>query len=276
MFLMGVGPIARWKKASLPELAVRLRWAFVISVVSAAVLPFVLGGWKWLVSFGMLLAIWIVVTIVVNLWERTRVTSGQLTMFQKLRTQSRSYYGMQVAHLGVAVFVVGVTMVTGYQLEQDVRMEPGSTVNAGGYEFRFISVSNVAGPNYQAARAEILVSRDGKEIERMYPEKRNYTASGNVMTETAIDSGLFRDLYVSLGEPVAGGGWSVRVYYKPFVGWIWGGAVLMAIGGGLALSDRRYALARQKERSAKETAPPETGAKAEPEPAVQPSVPSVV
>ena len=267
LFLMGVGPIARWKKASVPELAVRLRWAFVVSLITAIVLPFVAGQWKPLVSLGLLLAIWIVTTILLNLWERVRVTSGQLTTFQKLRSQSRSYYGMQLAHLGVAVFVVGVTLVTGYQSEQDVRMEPGSTVSAGGYEFRFIGATNVAGPNYQAARAEIIVSRNGKEIERMYPEKRNYTASGNVMTETAIDSGLFRDLYVSMGEPVNAGAWSVRVYYKPFVGWIWYGAVLMALGGGLALSDRRYALARQKDRAAKET-----GAKTPAEPAVQPSV----
>ncbi len=273
MFLMGVGPIARWKKASLPELAVRLRWALVVSVVVAAALPFVLGGWKVLVSIGLLLAVWIVVTIFVNVWERTRVTSGQLSVFQKLRNQSRSYYGMQVAHLGVAVFIVGVTIVTGYQVEQDVRMERGSTVNAGGYEFRFMGVTNAVGPNYQAARAEILVSRNGKEIERMYPEKRNYTASGNVMTETAIDSGIFRDLYVSLGEPVSAGAWSVRVYYKPFVGWIWGGALLMALGGGLALSDRRYALARQKDRIAKETV---AKTKTEAEAPVPPSVPSVV
>jgi cytochrome c-type biogenesis protein CcmF len=267
MFLMGVGPIARWKKASVPEIAVRLRWALVISVVSAVALPFVIGQWKPLVSIGLLLAIWIVATIFVNVWQRVRVTTGQVTTFQKLRTQSRSYYGMQLAHLGVAVFIVGVTLVTGYQLEQDVRMEPGSTVSAGGYEFRFIGATDVAGPNYRAARAEILVSRNGKEIERMYPEKRNYTASGQTMTETAIDSGLFRDLYVSLGEAVEGG-WSVRVYYKPFVGWIWGGAVLMALGGGLALSDRRYALARQKDSAAKEV----VTAKTEPEVAVQPSV----
>jgi cytochrome c-type biogenesis protein CcmF len=271
MFLMGIGPIARWKKASLPELAVRLRWAFVVSVVSAAALPFVMGQWKPLVSMGLLLAVWIVATIVVNLWERVRVTSGQVSTFQKIRTQSRSYYGMQLAHLGVAVFIVGVTMVTGYQLEQDVRMEPGSTVSAGGYDFRFINVTNAVGPNYRADRAEILVSRGGKEIERMFPEKRTYTASGQTMTETAIDSGLFRDLYVSLGERVESGAWSVRVYYKPFVGWIWGGAVLMALGGGLALSDRRYALARQKERTAKEAV-----AKTEPEPAVPPSEPAVV
>jgi cytochrome c-type biogenesis protein CcmF len=253
VFLMGLGPIARWKKASLPELAKRLRWAFVVSVLTAVSLPFLIGGWKWLVSLGLLLAIWIVTTVLVNLWERVRVTSGQLTTLQKLRMQSRSYYGMQVAHLGVAVFIVGVTMVTGYQSEQDVKMQPGDLVHAGGYQFQFNGVTNVTGPNYVGARAELIVSRNGVERERMYPEKRNYTASGNVMTETAIDSGLFRDLYVSLGEPVGSGAWSVRVYYKPFVGWIWGGAVLMAIGGGLALSDRRYALAARKEREARAT-----------------------
>jgi cytochrome c-type biogenesis protein CcmF len=253
MFLMGLGPIARWKKASLPELAKRLRWAFAISVLSAVTLPFILGGWKWLVSLGLLLAIWIVATAVVNIWERVRVTSGQLSTLQKLRTQSRSYYGMHLAHVGVAVFVVGVTMVTGYQLEQDVTMRNGDVVRAAGYEFKFNSVDeNVIGPNYLAARAEIIVSRNGVEKERMYPEKRNYTASGNVMTETAIDSGLFRDLFVSLGEQVGSGAWSVRVYYKPFVGWIWWGALLMALGGGLAVSDRRYALAARKEREARE------------------------
>src|SRR5690242_14388541 len=254
MFLMGVGPVARWKKASLPDLVTRLRWAFVVSLVSAVALPFVLGGFKWLVSLGLLLAIWIVTTIVVNLWERVRVTSGQLNTFQKLRTQSRSYYGMQVAHLGVAVFIVGVTLVTGYQTEQDVRMSPGDVVTTGRYSFRFNGVTNETGPNYVAGRAEMVVSQDGVEIEKMFPEKRNYTATGNVMTETAIDSGIFRHLYLSLGEPVGNGAWSVRVYYKPFVGWIWGGAILMALGGGLAVSDRRYALAARKEREAREAA----------------------
>jgi cytochrome c-type biogenesis protein CcmF len=253
LFLMGIGPIARWKKASLPDLVTRLRWAFVISVLTAVALPFVFGQWKALVSLGLMLAFWIVTTIAVNLWERVRVTSGQLTTFQKLRTQSRSYYGMQLAHLGIAVFVVGVTIVTGYQSEQDVRMERGDVVRAGGYEFQFVGVTNATGPNYVAGRAEVVVSRNGQVIERLYPEKRNYTASGNVMTETAIDSGIFRDLYVSLGEPIGGGAWSVRVYYKPFVGWIWGGAVLMAVGGGLALSDRRYALAARKERESQKT-----------------------
>ena len=253
VFLMGVGPIARWKKSSLPELAVRLRWAFFASVATALILPFVIGEWKPLVSLGLMLSLWIVATAILNLWERLKTGPGQLSLGRKLIAQSRSYYGMQVAHIGVAVFVVGVTIVTGYQTEQDLRMEIGDTASAGGYTFRFNGVSNAAGPNYRAARAELEVIRDGDVVNKMYPEKRSYIASENVMTETAIDSGLVRDLYVSLGEPVGGGAWSVRIYYKPFVGWIWGGAVIMALGGALALSDRRYALAARKQRLALES-----------------------
>jgi cytochrome c-type biogenesis protein CcmF len=257
MFLMGIGPIARWKKASLPELAIRLRWAFLASLVTALILPFILGQWKPLVSLGLMLALWIVITSCLNIWQRVKTTPGQLSVFQKLASQSRSYYGMHLAHIGVAVFIVGVTLVTGYQSEQDVRMDVGDTVNAGGYTFRFNGITNVNGPNYRAARAEIEVSKNGNVVNKMYPEKRSYIATQNVMTETAIDSGLFRDLYISLGEPVNGGAWSVRVYFKPFVDWIWGGALLMAMGGGLALSDRRYALAARKQRQAQEVRKPE-------------------
>lgn len=136
-------------------------------------------------------------------------------------------------------------------------MNVGDTINAGGYTFRFNGVSDAMGPNYRAARAEIEVSRNGQVVEKMYPEKRSYISTENVMTETAIDTGIFRDLYISLGEPVSDGAWSVRVYFKPFVSWIWGGALLMALGGGLALSDRRYALAARKQREAKEVRTPE-------------------
>ncbi len=154
--------------------------------------------------------------------------------------QSRSYYGMQLAHVGVAVFIVGVTLVTGYQAEQDVRMSTGDKVSVGGYDFRMNGVREVAGPNYRAVRAEIEVSRNGNLMRTMYPEKRSYLASGNAMTETAIDTGIFRDLYISLGEAVGSNAWSVRVHYKPFVNWIWGGALLMALGG--AISRQRSAL----------------------------------
>jgi cytochrome c-type biogenesis protein CcmF len=222
------------------------------------VLPFAIGGWKPLVSLGLLLAFWIVATTLLNLRDRVKTTSGTSGLFQKLRMQSRSYYGMQLAHVGVAVFIIGVTLVTGFQAEQDVKMLRGDTVSVGGYDFRLNGIKEVAGPNYQAVRGEIEISRGGQSLRTMYPEKRSYVASGNAMTETAIDTGIFRDLYISLGEPVGNNAWSVRVHYKPFVSWIWGGAVLMALGGGLAVSDRRYALAARKERLARAAARTET------------------
>jgi len=251
---MGVGPIARWRKASLPELAVRLRWAFAASAITALLLPLVTGKWKPLVSLGLLLAIWIVVTAILNVRDRVKSNTGQLSLLRKLRLQSRSYYGMQLAHIGVAVFIVGVTLVTGYQAEQDVRMSAGDRVSLGGYDFRMNGIREVPGPNYRAVRAEMEIWENGSLMRTMYPEKRSYLASGNAMTETAIDTGLFRDLYISLGEPVGSNAWSVRVHYKPFVTWIWGGALLLAIGGGLAVSDRRYALVARKEKLAQRTA----------------------
>lgn len=155
---------------------------------------------------------------------------------------------MLVAHCGIAVFIVGVTMVKGYETERDVRMNVGETAMIGGYTFRFDGTEDVVGPNYTAARGTFHVSRDGRETTVLYPEKRRYTAQNQVMTEAAIDPGLLRDLYVSLGEPLDDGAWSVRLYHKPFVDWIWGGCFIMALGGVLAISDRRYRLAWRKQK----------------------------
>jgi cytochrome c-type biogenesis protein CcmF len=258
-FMIGVGPVARWKRASLPELAVRLRWAFVVSVATAVLLPFVMGQWKVMVSLGLLLAAWIVSTVFLNIWSRTR---GEGSIARKLGAQSRSYYGMELAHLGVAVFIVGVTLVTGYEERKDVRMNAGDTATVGGYVFRFDGVENVAGPNYTAARATVEVSRNGEPLRTMFPEKRLYSASRQAMTEADIATGFSRDLYVSLGEPVSGGAWSVSIFYKPFVDWIWGGAVLMALGGALAVSDRRYRVEAIARRRAAEAKPQAEEAKA--------------
>ena len=247
VFLMGVGPIARWKQTELPSLVVRLRWAFAVSLVTALTVPFVMGEWKPLVSFGLLLAFWVMTSIVVNLRHRLQ-NSGQGGFFSKLAKQSRSYYGMHCAHFGIAVFIVGVTMVNGYETEQDVRMEVGSSVSVGGYDFRFNGVSDVVGPNYQSVMGAIDVLKNEKFIRSLHPEKRTYNASGMVMTEAAIDTGLFRDLYVALGEPLANDEWVVRVYHKPFVDWIWVGCFLMALGGILAVTDRRYRLAIREKR----------------------------
>jgi cytochrome c-type biogenesis protein CcmF len=247
LFLMGVAPFARWKKASLPDLAARLRWAFGASLVAALVLPFALGRWSPLVALGLLLAAWIAASSVLQLYEKTRNAASGASALARLRNTPRAHYGMLLAHFGVAVFVVGVTLVKGYESEKDVRMEPGDTTEIGGYTFRFDGARDVQGPNYVAARATIKVTKNGQPVVTLYPEKRIYTVQNMPMTEAAIDPGFTRDLYVSLGDSVSGSAWVVRVQHKPFIDWIWGGCLLMALGGALAASDRRYRFALKRE-----------------------------
>ncbi len=229
LFLMGVGPLARWKRASLPELVVLLRWALGVSLAAGLLLPFAFGQWHALVGFSLALAIWIVVTALLSLRGRLR--------------QTRSHYGMVLAHIGVAVFVVGVALVKGYEAEQDANMRPGDTITLRDYVFRFESVRPVNGPNYRSAQARVTVTREGKPVAVLFPERRVYTVQEQTMTEAAIDVGLTRDLYVSLGDPLEGGAWLVKAQVKPFIDWIWGGCFLMALGGLLAASDRRYRVA---------------------------------
>ncbi|MGI9133583.1 MAG: cytochrome c-type biogenesis CcmF C-terminal domain-containing protein, partial [Rhodoferax sp.] len=162
--------------------------------------------------------------------------------------------------LGIAVFIFGITMVGGFQEEQDVRMAPEDTVMVGGYQFRLLEVKDVMGPNYKASQGAFEVTRPGAAGSQILrPEKRNYFSSTMPMTEAAIDAGFTRDVYVSLGEPLDNNAWAVRVYFKPFVDWIWGGCLLMALGGLMAMSDRRYRL-RVKATAAPST--PVKGAKA--------------
>jgi len=239
LFLIAVGPVARWKQGSIGDMVRRLRIAFGVSVAAGIILPFALGSWTPLVGLGVLLAVWIVASGVVQIRERLkREGSG--------KNVPRAFWGMQLAHLGVAVFVIGVTLVKGYESEKDVRMAPGETVEVGGYTFRLLGVKEAMGPNYRASVGDVELSKDGKLLRTMRPEKRAYFSSSMPMTEAAIDTGFTRDVYVSLGEPVGvedgSGAWSVRVHHKPFVDWIWGGCLVMAFGGLLAASDRRYRL----------------------------------
>ncbi|OAI53751.1 cytochrome C biogenesis protein [Betaproteobacteria bacterium SCGC AG-212-J23] len=233
LFLMGVGPLARWKRSSLPELAVLLRWALAVSLAVGLLLPLAMGTWHAMVGFGLTLAIWIVLTALLTLRKGWR--------------QPRAHYGMVVAHIGVAVFVVGVTLVKGYDAEKDVKLRAGETVELNGYVFRLDDVIDVRGPNYLAARGHITVTREGKPVAKLAPEKRVYTVQEMPMTEAAIDPGLTRDLYVSLGDSLGDGTWLVKVQVKPFVDWIWVGCLIMALGGFLAASDRRYRFALQKD-----------------------------
>jgi cytochrome c-type biogenesis protein CcmF len=249
IFLMGVGPLAKWKQAEVPELAHRLKWAFGTALITALLLPFTLGRWSPMISFGLLLALWVMASGLVNLTQRLRhLGTGGAGLGKRLSSLPRGYYGMLLAHFGVAVFIIGVTLVKGYEVEKDVRMQAGDTVDVGSYTFRLDGFVQVPGANYDATRGLISVLKNGRPAGTMFPEKRMYHVQQMPMTEAAIDTGFTRDLYVSLGEPVAGGAWVVRIYYKPFVDWIWGGAFIMALGGLLAVGDKRYRLAKRAER----------------------------
>ncbi|RPJ47083.1 MAG: heme lyase CcmF/NrfE family subunit [Betaproteobacteria bacterium] len=240
IFLMGIGPLLRWKSAPLPELALRLRWAAAASVLGALIVPFMMGRWSWLTSFGLLLAAWVISTAAFGVWQRLKDDGTGSGLLQRLRRPTLSFYGMQTAHLGIAVFIIGVTLVNGYQSEADVRMAPNEYTKLAGHEFRFTGTQDIRGPNYVAARGTIEVSRDGRAVATLHPEKRIYTAQNMPMTEAAINRGITRDLYVAMGEELAPGTWIVRIWHKPFVNWIWIGCVIMALGGLMAASDRRY------------------------------------
>ena len=243
-FLMGVAPFARWKHASVGELAHALRWAFLAAALVGIAAPLLHGEWKPLVALSLLLATWIVLSSLLNIVERIQSTRAGQSFLGTASRQPRSFFGMHLAHIGISVFIVGVTMVSAYQEEKDVKMEIGDTVSVGGYSFMFNGVRERQGPNYRALVGDIDLRQDARVIRKIFPEKRFYVASSMPMTEAAIDSGFLRDVYVSLGEPIdkarPEAAWAVRVYYKPFVDWIWGGCVLMALGGLLAMSDRRY------------------------------------
>jgi cytochrome c-type biogenesis protein CcmF len=244
LFLMAVGPIARWRNATLPELVVRLKWAMAIAVIAGIGIPLVMGKFSAWIAIGLTFAIWIIcacMTAIVHRFSQTAATG----FFAKLKANSTSFYGMHMGHIGIAVFVIGVTMVKGYESERDIRLAPGETATESGYDFKFVSLAEAPGPNYAAIKGNFEISKNGKLLTVVNPEKRRYFSSGQMMTEAAIDSGFTRDLYVALGEPVEdskNGAWSVRIYVKPFIDWIWFGCLIMAFGGMLALADKRYRL----------------------------------
>ena len=252
LFLVAIGPLVRWRGDDLPALAMRMRWAFAVALVTAALLPLTLDGMNLWASLGLFLALWILFGVLTGFLERLKNAPGGL--LGKLATLPRSFWGMQIAHAGLAVVVIGATVVSNYEEHRDVRMNVGDYVDLAGYRLLFMGTHPVEGPNYSAMRGTVEVFRNARKVATVHPEKRRYHASGMVMTEAGIDYGVFRDVYVSLGEPLSDSEWVVQVYYKPFVGWLWGGAFLLALGGGLAASDRRYRIALKRNTEAMATA----------------------
>jgi cytochrome c-type biogenesis protein CcmF len=236
LFFMVIGSYARWKNDSVAEMVKKLRPVAIVSVLLGCTAPLLAGEWSALVSLGLSLAFWIILGTVQQVYRQVKATANW-------KSTPISFWGMHVAHIGVAVFVIGVSMVKGYETEKDVRMAIGDTVAVGGYTFTLKGIRTEPGPNYKADVGDVDLSRDGKFLRVLHPEKRAYFSSSMPMTQAAIDTTLTRDVYVSLGEPLEDGptpAWAMRVYYKPFVTWIWGGCLMMALGGIMAALDRRY------------------------------------
>ncbi|WP_323843876.1 heme lyase CcmF/NrfE family subunit [Microbulbifer magnicolonia] len=240
-FLLGLGIHANWKDSRWDKLFGAWRLPLAIALVAALALPFVIGEFHWGAALGIFIGAWVTASSVADILARTRNADSFIA---GLRRQRASYFGMHLAHIGLAVAVLGVALTTVYSVEKDLRMGAGDSHSVAGYDFRFDGVRIVRGPNYRAFEGVLYVSKNGRAVTELHPQKRNYFSGGNTMTEAAIDSGLFRDLYVALGEPMdsanPNGDWAVRLQYKAFVVWIWLGALLMAIGGGIAVADKRY------------------------------------
>jgi len=238
LVIMVPGTVVRWRESNWGELLLRLRWVALAAVGVGLAAPALAGAWSLGAAFGFSLAAWVVLGSLQHIVLRWR-QPGHI---------GAAYWGMQCAHIGMAVVVAGITGVKSFEVERDVRMGVGDVVTIAPYAFRLQGMGEVKGPNYRAVRADVEVLKNGQPIERLYPEKRRYFSTAMPMTEAAIDSGFMRDLYVSLGDPIDGPTpqWSMRVYYKPFVPWIWAGVLLMVLGGVLAAVDRRYRAANPR------------------------------
>ena len=247
VLFMGIGPLTRWKHDEVAPLARRLRWALPCALAAALLTGAIAGHISLVATGGLTMAYWIVASLMVDLLDKVWPAGAKANQVgARLGRLPRAMIGMMVAHFGVAAFAFGVAMVKTYETERDVRMGPGDTTEMGGYTFRMTGVREIQGPNYVAAQGTMEVLQDGRVIRTLRPEKRIYRVQQNPMTEAAIDSNLVRDLYVSMGERLPDGAWVVRVQYKPFIVWIWGGCLLMMAGGLLAATDRRY---RQTQRA---------------------------
>jgi cytochrome c-type biogenesis protein CcmF len=238
-----VGSISRWKKTSAAFLKDQLKKVAIASVALGVLLPLAITQE---VNFGIFLAValafWIVLGIARDI--QTKI-SNKGSLLQGLKSLSLSYYGMQLAHSGMAIIILGICLTSHYSVEEDVRLAPGESIVIRGYEFIFEGVTKQPGPNYEADAGLITVLKNGEDYLELRPEKRTYFATGAIQTEADIDVGLFRDLFAALGDPRGEGAWVVRIHLKPFVLWIWLGAFIMAAGGITAILDRRY---RKKEK----------------------------
>lgn len=245
--LLGIGPLVKWRRDQFSEIRTPVVVSVVVMAIAGFALPYFLHN-KLTVSvvLGTMMS---VIIVLLSLYEMKQRATHRESFFKGITKLSRSHWGMILAHLGVAMTVWGIAFSQNFSVERDVRMAVGDTVQIADYDFKFTGVSDANGPNYMGGKAQIDISKDGKPEATLFAEKRFYTVSKMPMTEAAIDWGFTRDLYVALGEKIEDNSWALRLYYKPFIRWIWIGGLFMALGGLLCMFDRRYRFSRLVKQS---------------------------
>ena len=244
VLFLGLGPLTRWKHQPASQVQKTLLIAFGLSVSAGVLINYTYDAPTYMAALGLVLSAWILITTTLEVVQRVSAMDTSLSAFERLRKLTPSHWGMILGHLGFAVTLIGITLVSNYEVERDVRMMPGESVTLSGYEFAFRKVEQRNGPNYTADVGIFDVYESGDKLVHLEPEKRLYLVQRMPMTEAGIYSTIFRDLFIAMGEPLDDGAWAIRVYIKPFVTWIWAGAVIMAIGGICSMSDKRYRMAK--------------------------------
>lgn len=245
--LLGIGPLVKWRRDQFSEIRTPVVVSVVVMAIAGFALPYFLHNKLTVsVALGTMMS---VIIVLLSLYEMKQRATHRESFFKGITKLSRSHWGMILAHLGVAMTVWGIAFSQNFSVERDVRMAVGDTVQIADYDFKFTGVSDANGPNYMGGKAQIDISKNGKPEATLFAEKRFYTVSKMPMTEAAIDWGFTRDLYVALGEKIEDNSWALRLYYKPFIRWIWIGGLFMAIGGLLCMFDRRYRFSRLVKQS---------------------------
>ena len=254
VLFMAVGPLSRWKNQAPSVLRNQLLLAFALSVSAALLINYSYDEATYMGMYGILMSFWILFAVILEVRQRVVSQTADEPVFSSLKKLTRSHWGMVLGHLGFVVCLIGITLVSNYELERDLRMTAGQRVTIADYEVEFTGVEQIQGPNYSADRGIFDVYKNGELVSHLEPEKRFYPVQRTTMTEAGIHTTWSRDLFVALGEPLDNGAWAVRLYFKPFVVWIWAGAFIMCIGGAFSISDKRYRVKKIQQFTRKLTA----------------------
>jgi len=240
VLFLGIGPLTRWKSQKPEMLRNQLIFAFILAVSAGFLINMSYDERTYMAWLGLTMSFWIIISSILEVRQRVTSSTRDEPLWPSLKRLSRSHWGMVLGHLGFAVTLIGITLVSNYEMERDVKMVPGQRIQIADYEVLFTGMKEIQGPNYISDMGVFDVFKNGKLVSHLEPEKRFYSVQQMSMTEAGIHTTLTRDLFVAMGEPLDGDSWSVRMYYKPFVVWIWGGTFIMCIGGIFSISDKRY------------------------------------